>query len=212
MHSELIMSVCLWTYIPEWDIHSLHTYCHTDGMYSAKALCCVKVWIVNWKVNTGASLVVKDKQLTIFTKIQKWGEQYDGMYSERKTKISVVLHGLTMDIWLSYQIYLEMLSKYLTDEYLPTTEGQLTVQSLSVWYSASYILSSSYTFSSCFSTTLSTLTFSFSPSLEHQYINNGQRPNFNSALAPFLPLTLSLSLSLSVSLFLFCVGEVLMGV
>ncbi len=34
-----------------------------------------------------------------------------------------------------------MLSKYLTDEYLPTTEGQLNVQSLSVWYSASYILS-----------------------------------------------------------------------
>lgn len=64
-------------------------------MYSAKALCCVKVWIVNRKVNTGASLVVKDKQLTIFTKIQKRGEHYDGMYRERKTKISVVLHGLT---------------------------------------------------------------------------------------------------------------------
>ncbi len=44
---------------------------HRDGVYSAKALCSVKVWIMNRKVNTGASLVVKDKQLIIFTKVQK---------------------------------------------------------------------------------------------------------------------------------------------
>ncbi len=144
-------------------------------MYSAKALCCVKVWIVNWKVNTGDVLCQGQAADHLYknTKMRRaiwWNVQ------GKETKISVVLHGLTMDIWLSYQIYWEMLSKYLTDEYLPTTEGQLTVQSFSVWYSAStFILSSSYTFSSCFSTTLSTLTFSFSPSLEHQYINNGQR-------------------------------------
>ncbi len=65
---------------------------HRDGVYSTKALCCVKVWIMNRKVNTGASLVVKDKQLIIFTKIQKRVERYDGMYRERKTKTSVVLH------------------------------------------------------------------------------------------------------------------------
>lgn len=74
-----------------------------------------------------------------------------------------------------------------------------------------FSLSIVFTFSSGFSTTLSTLAFSFSPSsLEHQYINNGQTPNFNNALTPFLPLSLSLSVSLSVSLFR--VGEVLMAV
>lgn len=133
---------------------------------------------------------------------------------KRETKTPAMLHGLTL--WISdssYKRYWGLFSKYLTDEYLPTTEEQITVQSLSVWYSASYSLSISPSQSHIVSHLVFQPHWALLHSLSHHLLSTNTSIMGKSLISIVSSPSFSLYLSLPFSFSLpFCVGEVLMGV